>query len=188
MTALTAWQTYGTYTTGCRFQSNGELTIIGSMNNQPFHGSYPHATTVEPMHTNWIRRDLQNELKRGWRPLSDPPTGITTEPDAVIIQRRQPGARGASLILVHQGVDFQRPSIEGVQLEYFRQDRDGTLTPLPEAAWADWDHHGRLLLANRDGTIAIHERRKETWTPTWSEDLNPLEPAPGPAPDWAKTW
>ncbi|GAA0442810.1 hypothetical protein Acor_82150 [Acrocarpospora corrugata] len=195
LSALAAWQTYGTYTIGCRFTRDGSLTISGAMQERPFHGRFPNKVAVEVGHTNWVRRDIQNELKRGWRPPREP-LDLPLDPDeaAVVIQRTRPTGHGTALILAHTGVDFQRHSIEGVQVRYFRKDRDGRITPLPDAAWADWDHGGRLLLATREGRVAIHEqktvqdRRKGTWTETWTHDLRDLEPAPAPAPDWAEGW
>lgn len=191
LTALVAWQTFGTYTIGCRFARDGNITISGAMSDQPFHGRYPNKAAVEVMHTNWVRRDIQNELKRGWRPLREA-LDIPLDPDerdsAVLIQRTRPTGHGTALILAHTGVESHRPSIEGVQIRYFRKDRDGQITPLPEAAWADWDHDGRLLMATYRGTVTVQEQRKRVWTETWTHDLNDLAPAPAEPPTWAEGW
>jgi hypothetical protein len=193
LTALAAWQTGGTWTGGCQFSRDGRLTIAGSMDAQPFHGHYPKAGVVG-MHTDWVRRDLQNEYKRGWLLLPDDPDDPgrahlpTTPGSTLLIRRPQPGRHGAALILAHAGVDFSQPGIEGVQAHYLREERDGRITPLPEAAWADWDPQGRLLMATRAGAVCVFEARGDAWVESWWHDLRNLVPTPVEAPAWATNW
>ncbi|GIH67158.1 hypothetical protein [Microbispora siamensis] len=188
LTALAAWHTHGTWTAGCRFATDNSLTISASMDKRPFHGSYPYGATVEDLSFDWTRRDLQNEYKRGWRPFSGEveriPAGLR---EAVLLQRVQPGGERA-LVLAHTGTDFQRYGIEGAQISYLREDDDGEITPLPEAAWADWDRKGRLLMATYEGAVKIIEWRSGIWAETWSHDLRHLMPAPAPSPSWAQAW
>jgi hypothetical protein len=193
LTALAAWRTSGTWTGGCQFSRGGRLAISGCMETQPFHGRYPKVVT-DGMSTDWVRRDLQNEYKRGWKALPDDledlcrshlPASART---ALLICRTQPGRHGAALILGHTGVDFTRPGIEGVQLHYLRQENDGRITPLPEAAWADWDRQGRLLMATREGAVCVCEARGNAWAETWSQDLRDLVPTSVEAPAWAQRW
>ncbi|WP_327588103.1 hypothetical protein OHA25_14640 [Nonomuraea sp. NBC_00507] len=108
----------------------------------------------------WHLRQWDN--KRGWRPLEGAakrmPPGLR---EAVLIGRVQPGGDRA-LVLAHTGTDFQRHGIEGVQVDYLREEDDGSLTPLPEAAaWADWDSKGRLLMAARAGVVKPLQRAHE---------------------------
>ncbi|NJP26662.1 hypothetical protein FLW53_21200 [Microbispora sp. SCL1-1] len=189
LTALTAWQTHGTWTGGCEFAPDNSLTISASMDKKPFHGSYPYRVTVRDLDHDWVRRDLQNELNRGWRPL--PQEAAKRLPpelrQAVLIERTRRGDDHA-LVLAHTGTDFQRHGIEGVQVSYLRREADGAFTPLPEAVWADWDSKGRLLMATRDGLVTITDRQSGSWTRTWSQDLRDLTPAPAPSPHWAREW
>jgi hypothetical protein len=193
LTALAAWRTGGTWTGGCQFFGDGRLAIAGCMELQPFHGHYPLAV-VGGMSTDWVLRDLQNELKRGWQPCADDAGDRyrkhlpATARSAFLIRRPQPGRQGAALILGHAGADFSRPGIEGVQVQYLLEESSGQITPLPEATWADWDHAGRLLVATRDGAICIRELRDAAWTQTWSQDLRTLTPVPAAAPAWAQKW
>lgn len=107
----------------------------------------------------------------------------------LVLRREQPGqGGGATLGLIHQGVDFQKMGIEGVQLEYFLQDRPEDFAPLREAAWADWDHQGRLLMATRDGELTVCECQGTRLNRVWSEDLRDRSPNPQPAPAWAGRW
>ncbi|GAA0371272.1 hypothetical protein GCM10009530_21810 [Microbispora corallina] len=189
LTALVAWRTFGTWTGGCEFAPDNGLTIRASMGKKPFHGSYPHGAVVEDLTLDWVHRDLQNEYRRGWRPLAE---GVAERMppelrEAVLIARVRPGGDRA-LVLAHTGTDFRRHGIEGVQVSYLREEDDGDLTPLPEAAWADWDEEGRLLMATRDGMVKIMEQRSGVWTETWSQDLRELTPEPLPSPAWAQAW
>jgi len=59
---------------------------------------------------------------------------------------------------------------------------------LPEIAWADWDHNGRLLMATRDGELAICECVGMKLERVWSQSLRDLTPDPQPAPAWAGRW
>jgi hypothetical protein len=71
---------------------------------------------------------------------------------------------------------------------YGSEEGTGRIAALPEAAWADWDHAGRLLMATREGAICIREQRGARWSQLWSQDLRGLAPAPTAAPAWAQRW
>ena len=191
LTALAAWHTSGTWTEGCQFFRNGRLAISGAMDTEPFHGHYPKAD-INAMDTNWIRRDLQNEYKRGWQPLAPEVHKRylvhlpQTAQSAFVLRRPQPGRGGAALVLAHMGVDFSRPGIEGVQVRYLREEGDGSSTLLTDVAWADWDHSGRLLIATTTGSVCIYEARGAAWHQIWTHDLSDLKPAPSDAPVWAR--
>lgn len=189
--ALCAWETCGTWTWGCQFATGGNLDIKACVNTEPFHGSYPHIVSAGGMSTDWVKRDLWNELKRGWQPVppDDPLAACVPGSPTMVLRRAQPAADGRlKLGVIHQGVDFRRGGIEGVQLEYFLQDRPEDVTPLPQAAWADWDHQGRLLIATRQGALEVFDCENARLNPIWSEDLRGLSPDPQPAPAWAARW
>src|SRR5437588_6294189 len=143
------------------------------------------------MSTDWPKRDVWNEVKRGWRFAADDDpivANVPARPNLVLRRERPGGGAGVALGLIHQGVDFREPGIEGVQIEYFLQEGPGEITPLPEAAWADWDRQGRLLMATRDGELAVCECGRTGLKQTWSEDLRDRKPDPQPAPAWAGRW
>jgi hypothetical protein len=193
LTALAAWRTAGSWTFGCQFGRDGALSIAGCMDARPFHGRYPKAL-VGGMSTDWVGRDLQNERKRGWQPLAadpgDPRRALLAAAagSALLLRHPRPGHAGGALILAHAGVDFAHPGTEGVQVHYLLEGGDGRAAPLPEAAWADWDARGRLLLATRDGALRVLEGNDGAWKETWSHDLRGLMPAPAEAPAWAQRW
>ena len=192
LTALAAWRTGGTWTGGCQFFGDGRLAIGGCMDTQPFHGHYPKAV-VGGMSADWVRRDLQNEFKRGWQACPADPDDPrrahlpATARSAFLIRRPRPADDGAALVLAHAGVDFRRAGIEGVQVHYLLEESAGRIAPLPEAAWADWDRAGRLLVATREGALGIREPRGDGWREIWSQDLRGITPQPIEAPAWAQS-
>ena len=71
------------------------------------------------------------------------------------------------------------------QLEYTVQaDPTHAPTVLPDATWADWDHRGRLVMAQH-GRL-VHWQSPETLVTL--ADFNGGSPDPAPAPEWARTW
>jgi len=183
--ALAMWETLGTWTWGCRFSESGDLEIRACM-YEPFQpGCYPAGSvSIGPMGTDWPQRDVWNELKRGWEMATE---DVPAAP-GLALRRERPGGAGVKLGLIHRGVDFRRPGMEGVQLEYFLQDGPDDVTPLPDAVWADWDHQGRLLMATRDGKLEIFRCEGTTLERVWTEDLRGLTPDPQAAPGWAGRW
>jgi hypothetical protein len=189
--ALVAWKTCGTWTWGCQFLDHGGLSINACVEEKPFYGNYPHSFSIGPMSTDWPKRDVWNEAKRGWRFAEQDDSLLAHVPAKpnLVMRREQPGSRrGVVLGLIHQGVDFGKPGIEGVQMEYFLQDTAADVTPLPEAVWADWDYQGRLLMATRDGALEVSECHGTRMNRVWSENLGDRTPNPQPAPTWASRW
>lgn len=90
-------------------------------------------------------------------------------------------------MLVFSDQDFRYPSVEGVVADYFVRDASGRVRPVA-AAWADWDRHGRLLRATRDGRLEVAQVEQGKVRTLWSADLNDLQPMPVPAPGWATRW
>ena len=172
--ALALWETLGTWTWGCRFSGSGDFEIRACM-YEPFQpASYPGGSvSIGPMSTDWPRRDIWNELKRGWEIATENAPGLE-------LRREQPGGTGVRLGLLHRG--------EGVQLEYYLQDGTDDLTPLPDAVWADWDRQGRLLMATREGKLEVSRCEGTSLVQVWTEDLRGLKPDPQPAPGWASRW
>jgi hypothetical protein len=132
------------WTWGCHFSDEGKLGISGCIDEQPFHGGYPNLFSIEPMTSDWSKRDLWNEIKRRWRvAMQDDPlvASIPAEP-GLVMRHERPRDPALALGLIHHGVDFRRGGIEGARLEYFLRTRSDEITPLPQASWADWDPEG----------------------------------------------
>lgn len=71
---------------------------------------------------------------------------------------------------------------------YFLADAETqSLTPLTDAAWADWDHRGRLVAARR-GQIQALNPAAPNEDVTVLADVNDQRPDPQPAPEWAQHW
>ena len=188
--ALVAWETCGTWTWGCQFSEDGELNVRGCLKSEPFHGSYPNKFSAGAMSVEWPKRDVWNETKRGWRFASKGDSLLAEYPAnrSLVLRREQPGGAGLALGLIHHGVDFARGGMEGVKVEYFLQHSPVDVTVMSQAAWADWDHRGRLLMATREGTLEVCQCRGTRLERIWTEDLRERTPDPQPAPSWASRW
>jgi hypothetical protein len=170
--ALAAWRVGSTWASGCEFHPDGAFATDIDPSAPPDHGSFPGARRARtPMltagRTLFVERDVARELRNGWRL-------VTAEP--MVIERGR-------LRAIHDGHDFDEHAIEGALLRY-ELDR----APLDDAAWADWDADGRLLVATESGWIEVRKPRGGGLAATWAHDLNGLEPAPAPAPGWAERW
>ncbi|HKX00012.1 MAG TPA: hypothetical protein VJN43_19880 [Bryobacteraceae bacterium] len=189
--ALAAWETCGTWTWGCRFSGDGDLEVRACIGKEPFHGRYPGKFAIGAMSVEWAKRDVSNEIKRGWQfaPAGDP---LILEhpgrPNPVLKRERPCEEPRLTLGMIHCGVDFSRGGMEGVQVEYFLQQTPEDVTPVPEAAWADWDKNGRLLMATRDGELAVCRCHGTEIERIWSANLRERTPDPRPAPSWAGRW
>ena len=197
LTALAAWDTLGTWTGGCRFGRDRTLHVeAAAMSPEPFAGSYPGRVEVTPLNTDWEARTLQNERARGWREVAagartaaEEALALPSEP-AELLRRERPGGDGA-LVVANLGsaISTRAPSIEHARLEYGLDDGRG-LTPLADAAWADWDDRGRLLVATTSGSLEVRTplAAGRRWKTAWTRDLNGLSPEPRPSPGWARRW
>jgi hypothetical protein len=67
-------------------------------------------------------------------------------------------------------------------------ERRGVCEPLDDAAWADWDAAGRLLVATRDGRLEIRRVHQGGVEVEQVHDLDGIRPAPRPAPPEAAQW
>ncbi len=81
---------------------------------------------------------------------------------------------------VHQAID-------GLRVGYWLE-TNGTIQPLNNLQWADWDPEGRLLVATRSGKLQIWQIDAGGPEVLFEEDLSLLEPDPAPAPAWAQRW
>ena len=200
LTALAAWENSGTWSWGCGFGGDSELQIYGQvLKEKPFHGSWPgkiNVTTLHCKNLSWQDRDFRLEEERGW---TEGPPGqyLKFVPKRSLKYSHPPRSLSKSnpklghrLVLVSQGTDFAEHSVEGVVVDYLLDDQRSPPALIADAAWADWDRAGRLLLATLKGELQVREYDKGagTWDVTWSQDLNPIKPQNTKAPDWARSW
>jgi hypothetical protein len=199
-TALAAWKTGGTWTTGCVFGPQRELIIYGAyLPEQPFHGRYPWPVETRGM-VAWRYGRYFNEYTRGWSELKTDAQAerlqqlqnrdVQFEPHKdppIILERRSESTKRT--LGVCDTTDLMS-SIDESQYEatYYLTSRKNELELLPDTRWADWDNHGRLLIATHSGQLQIHTVTRHQRELLWEQDLNDLTPQPLPAPEWAQAW
>ena len=183
-TALALWFVGGTYFTGGLFP-NAASVWLGFSSVTPDRGRLPDWLQVQtdppPFidRTNeWTTRTvfINRLLRHGWEPVA----GGTPE----TWQRVNPV--GAAILRMSQRTDRDFGAFGGpFALTYDLLSTTGA-TPIPigRATWADWDQHGRLIVAQGgrllhwEGQDRVHE----------IADFNGQSTDPAPAPDWATVW
>jgi len=201
LTALAAWRVGSTWTFGMEFLDDGSLAVPFDPPDPPDQGRFDgRIVTRVPRADTWVggspfdERDVANELRRGWEPLERGPDDrrmaelpIPDRSVHFLLRRERPGDASTALVMAHAGVRPNAGFIEGVEVAYLLETAAGPVW-LEDVGWSDWDGHGRLLVATVGGEIQIREPGDGSWRPTWSHDLNGLEPDPREAPDWARSW
>jgi hypothetical protein len=183
-TALALWFVGGTYCMGGYFPDQDSLWL-GFTANPPDQGRLPPwltPTTAPPPYLDrtddWTDRTvwLNRLLRDGWHRLD----GASPE----TWQRPNPDATLTLLMTLRSNTDFHAYGGRHV-IEYaVRTEPDGPTTPLGRATWADWDHRGRLILAQH-GRL-LHWRPPNTLHEL--ADFNPQSPDPAPSPPSAHRW
>lgn len=69
-----------------------------------------------------------------------------------------------------------------------RRVKQSLVTDIKRASWADWDQQGRLVFARDGAVFAASIKENGKLNEILLIDLNPSEPRPKPAPDWATKW
>ena len=135
-----------------------------------------------------------SERRRGWEETSDSPQRDPTDAwdgrRNARLRKRQPG--GTAMLHVESlgwaggefGVD---QAVDGLRVRY-RLEADREIGVLNQVQWADWDRHGRVLVATRSGKLQIWALQGNRWEIDFEEDLCVCEPSPAPAPAWALRW
>jgi hypothetical protein len=106
------------------------------------------------------------------------------------IRKPQPG--GSQLLCAESrgwaGGEFGvEQAVDGMRVGYWLE-ANGEIHLLDRLQWADWDAHGRLLVATRSGKLQIWNLRAGGWEVLFEEDLSACTPNPTPAPQWARQW
>jgi hypothetical protein len=190
--ALAAWHWGSTWHWGCEFLADGRFCTGESEPTAPDSGAYPAGLAPRPplpaiSHPDrWRTRDVQAELRRGW--TQHAVTDAEAFPGTPLALRRpRPEDDRVGLLLVHGGHDFTRHGVEGADIRYLLE-RDGGYVELSDAAWADWDRRGHMLIATMGGELRIAVVTPAGLETVWSHDLSQLRPEPAPAPEWARRW
>jgi hypothetical protein len=185
-TALALWFWGTTYCIGAYFPDLGAMWPLAD--GPPDQGELPSWLTTPATeelapyydHTvTWTDRTifLNRLLRDGWRPVGEVASAETwehTSPD-----RRQTLLMSQRLGLMGFDDTWHDLVTYGV-----RDEPDGETHTIGRAAWGDWDHRGRMVLA-RDGRL-VHWQSPDTIIDI--EDFNPQTPMPEPAPRWASRW
>jgi hypothetical protein len=181
--ALAAWAAAGTWTTGVCFGADGTLELAGCVGPEPRSGTYPGPVARRPVDTHWVRARLQRELSTGWEVVEAPwppwvhrlPAPLQAHPAAVVARRAPAGRKGEALVVV---------SLREGHREYYLVG-PGAARPLEGIRWAETAREGRLLAATDAGELRV---LASDLSPEWTYDMNPPEPDPRPAPEWARRW
>ncbi len=120
-----------------------------------------------------------NELRRGWELRDQPKTEERVRVYAAVLRKPSP-AGGFTL---QQRVSYRYA--REIQI----QRGSGEFVAIEDAAWADWDRRGRLLIASRSGELRIEEvDAGGARLVVQRHDLSTLKPTvPAPAPEWARS-
>lgn len=203
LTALHAFGTCGTWTRGFHF-----IDLAG---RDPDASSLDVAIPGHPYGVRPTRAEqFATERRRGWRESADSPV---RDPEDTWDQRRnarmeKPQPNGRLWLRVESlgwaGGQWSEQGVDGMHVHYWLEDRSPgaanlTRWELTDLQWADWAADGLLLAATRAGALqirqvgvkpAVHgEDRDEARDQLLFEhDLAGLDPAPTPAPEWARSW
>ena len=200
-TALAAWKTGDTYTTGCVFGPHRELIMYGAyLSTQPFHGRYPWPVETRDMY-KWRRGRYFNEYTRGWSELeTDQLSGrllqlqnqdLRFQPHKnppIVLERRSEGIKRSLGVCDTTDLMSSLDDPKEYEATYYLTNRKNEPDILPDARWADWDNHGRLLIATHSGRLQLFKVTRHQCDLQWEHDLNGLAPQPIRAPDWAQKW
>ncbi|MBP9113788.1 MAG: hypothetical protein KBF88_13330 [Polyangiaceae bacterium] len=190
--ALALWKSSSTYTSGAYFE---DALQRSAKIRDDFWQRPPELGEVEPLlkkHRLRLRSypatAYKAERLRGWlehedclpRDAKDP----WDERRKQTLYRQHPQL-ALRLILADQGISHALGQIEFRKPTYHLE-RAAGITPLPGVTWADWDSHGRLLLATDTGGLEI--RDPETGACLAADSLAGIRPNPIPSPPGAQHW
>jgi hypothetical protein len=190
LTALAAWNTFGTYTSPAIFVPSGvPLPPL-------FHGQLPHEVQLAgapPFLSMTGREEGWSEVADGARFLAAVPSRRIDYPMTPVVLRSPAPRRKHGIVLVARGHTFNAPAhepgtIEGLVVDYFLERGGDDFVPL-DAVVANWDPEGRLLLADRRGWLSLADVSEGKIATRWSCDVNEFRPQDRErAPEWARRW
>ena len=190
LTALAAWGTCGTWSSGVHFVDDAQAWELGDPaagDSEPLRRRYrlglaltrPRAFAVERRH-GWAERADSPPYDRGldlWDERRAP---------RVTMEKARPGPPGATLTVRGSYAAFRSGQPSWAQVVYAVVE-PGRHHRLEGAQWADWDRSGRLLVATTDGRLEV---RDDPWTAAvaWSVDAGSTRPDPIEPPPIARRW
>lgn len=184
-TALALWTIGTTYCAGGYFPDERSLLVWG-IASPPDRGVLPawlrlakEAPYVDGT-PEWPDRAIYfNRLLRdGWTPIGDIRARLPWW------EHRSPGGHHALVMMPRTDADFRAYGGPHVVEYGVRDDLSGVVHDLGRATWADWDHRGRLIVA-QDGRLLQWQLPGELRE---IADFNEQTPAPVPSPKLAHDW
>ena len=169
LTALAFWNSLdGTWTQGFRFEpatKRGDEQVVTPKRQL---ASVPDSGDIEPLlktyrlvlAQNSIPSAYSNELRRGWSEHEQCPPRASDDPwderrKQLLCRARADGTR---VVLVDHAYTKAKGEIGGRRPTYYLEaPRSKQETPLDGVRWADWDRHGRLLVATDKGSVQIRD-------------------------------
>lgn len=127
-----------------------------------------------------------NERRRGWVMPPEAPIRYVAPADKIedaTLEKESPSRSGV-LRLTDEGYQ-PVGGVDGLAPAFDLQIGAGGRRELHDAAWADWDHRGRLLVATKDGRLRAMSVAGDELAVVEEHDLTNLTPNPQPAPAWA---
>jgi hypothetical protein len=188
LTALALWNVGTTYCPGGLFMDNRTIWLPFSAGDDTSHPDHQprglHIQTGQPLGTPPYLYRLERD---GWARETGkdpvPPAWWVPQRDlrSICWTKNQPSGP-FQLVLERSMIGYE------VRFTTFvTQPQRKTLVTLDDFAWADWDHHGRLVGA-RHGQILATNPEAPNDDVTVLADLNDQQPDPQPAPEWARRW
>ena len=178
LTALALWPTgyaWGwTYNGGGLFLSNTEIWLDLSEDAEAHPNHTPQGLAVRNRKENpYGGRELAEDKRRardGWERIQEWQTedvpGIGPVTLTPRIDRKQSPHRPQALILTTNTADYKRREAYAVE------DGTGAQKPLTGVDWADWDHRGRLVFAQKGKILTQDADAIGREPPTELIDLN----------------
>jgi len=186
LTALAAWSTCGTWTSGAHFVDDRSVWDAGP----------PDAGDVAPCQARLGLATTRPasfavERRRGWTETADTPPRAAGDMwdqarERIAVEKPRPGAGGGVRLRVRGHYAAFRAAAPG-DVVYDVVEGDG-VTPLEDVQWADWDADGRLLVATRAGRLEVRDGARPLVATQPHAELGALAPDPAPAPAEAEAW
>ncbi len=181
--ALALWGIGSTYFAGGFFPDRRSV-VLGGISDAPDRGELPAWLKLSndlpyvDRTTEWTNRTVffSRLLRGGWQAVPS-----VEHPDPHW-ERTQPG--GTSRLIMAPIPDASFDSYGGRSQSEYTLQAANDVFPLGEATWADWDHGGRLVLAQAGRLVEVLPDGGRQVL----QDFNAQRPGRGEAPAWAHEW
>ncbi len=190
LTALAAWGTCGTWTSGLHFLEDGDVWQAGA----PDEGDVgPCRKKLGIAFTRPAAFAV--ERRRGWTETPDSPPRAPGDmwderrADVLKMEKARPQSGGTTRLVVQGPFAAFRSSLPGWPPRV-RYDvvEGGRVRWLEGVQWADWDAEGRLLVATTDARLQIRDASNDGLSVVSEVDLSSLTPSPSAPPKEAYRW